>query len=84
MVASVVAFTGQAISLTGGSKDSNKNTVPPLGRRCAGLAPQARVMAAQWVLVARSETLEKLGEHRDAEAPADGGFAGAGTAAATS
>ena len=83
MVASVVAFAGQAISLAGGPKDSNKNTVPPLGRRCAGLAPQARVMAGQWVLMARFETLEKLGEHRDAEAPADGGFAGARTVAAT-
>ena len=71
MVASVVAFTGQAIGLAGGPKDSNKNTVPPLAGDVPDVAPQARVMADQWVLMARSETLEKLGEHRDAEAPSN-------------
>jgi len=62
-------FTGQAIGLAGGPKDSNKNTVPPLAGDVPDVAPQARVMADQRVLVARSQTLEKLGEHRDAEAP---------------
>ena len=69
--ASWLLQAGQAIGLAEGPKDSNKNTVPPLAGDVPDVAPQARVMADQWVLMARSETLEKLGEHRDAEAPSN-------------
>jgi hypothetical protein len=31
------------------------------------VSPEARLLAEQWILMAKSETLEKLGEHREAE-----------------
>jgi hypothetical protein len=61
-------FRDYVLGLARGPKECDRNTAPPVDGDVPDVTAQSRVMAEQWVLMARSETLEKLGEHRDAEA----------------
>jgi hypothetical protein len=61
-------FRDYVLALTRGPEESEKNSAPPPGGDVPDVTAEARVIAEQWILMARSETLEKLGEHREAEA----------------
>jgi hypothetical protein len=60
-------FRDYVLGLARGPKDPDRDTAPPRDGGVRDVTAQSRVMAEQWVLMARSETLEKLGEHPVAE-----------------
>jgi hypothetical protein len=63
-------FRDYALALAAGEAPSREGNLRQR-RELPDATGKARLLAEQWVIMAKSETLEKLGEHREAEALAD-------------